>query len=104
MGVSESQLFLQSNKDILIVEGKTDEAYISQALKVLKEDIEEYKRLEFNFLWLGGTDSDTFNKIIENFKPKDNQTIIPCLTMMEGMVVLKNIKQKGLKKKILMGF
>ncbi len=76
MGVSESQLFLQSNKDILIVEGKTDEAYISQALKVLKEDIEEYKRLEFNFLWLGGTDSDTFNKIIENFKPKDNQTII----------------------------
>ncbi len=76
MGVSEQQLFLQSNKDILIVEGKTDEAYITQALKILKEDNEEYQNLDFNFLWLGGTDADTLNKIILEFKPKESQTII----------------------------
>lgn len=105
MGVSESQLFLQSNKDILIVEGKTDEAYISQALKVLKEDIEEYKRLEFNFLWLGGTDSDTFNKIIENFKPKDNQTIIALFDNDgPGYGCIKKILNIGAEKKDFNGF
>ncbi|WP_369177701.1 ATP-dependent endonuclease [Candidatus Thiodubiliella endoseptemdiera] len=76
MGVSEQQLFLQSNKDILIVEGKTDEAYISQALKILKQDNSKYESLDFNFLWLGGTDVDTLNKIISEFKPKTEQTII----------------------------
>ncbi len=76
MGVSEQQILLQSNKDILIVEGKTDEAYISAALSALKEDNEEYKDLDFNFLWLGGTDKDNLNKIIETFPPKENQTII----------------------------
>ncbi|MBA5248653.1 MAG: DUF2813 domain-containing protein [Gammaproteobacteria bacterium] len=76
MGISEQQLLLQSNKDILIVEGKTDEAYISQALKILKEDNLKYKDLEFNFLWLGGSDADTLNKIISGFTPKEGQTII----------------------------
>lgn len=76
MGVSEQQIFLQSNKDILIVEGKTDEMYIFAALKVLKEGDTKYKDLDFNFLWLGGTDADTLNKIIKSFTPKENQTII----------------------------
>ena len=76
MGVSEQQILLQSDKDILIVEGKTDEDYISQALKVLGKDNSEYKDLDFNFLWLGGSDADNLNKIIKEFKPKENQTII----------------------------
>lgn len=79
MGVSEQQIFLQSNKDILIVEGKTDEAYIAQALKILKKDNKEYKKLDFNFLWLGGTDADTLKKVITEFNPKQGQTIIAFL-------------------------
>ncbi len=75
MGVSEQQIFLQSKKDILIVEGKTDEMYIFAALKVLKE-YEKYKDLDFNFLRLGGSDADDLNKIIKSFTPKENQTII----------------------------
>lgn len=49
MGISEQQIFLQSNKDILIVEGKTDEIYISTALNILKKDNPEYQDLDFNF-------------------------------------------------------
>jgi 5S rRNA maturation endonuclease (ribonuclease M5) len=76
MGIAEQMLFLQSNKDILIVEGKTDEMYIAQALKILKQDNKKYQNLDFNFLWLNGSDSDTLSKIINEFKIKDNQTII----------------------------
>lgn len=76
MGISEQQILLQSNKDILIVEGKTDEIYISTALNILKKDNPEYKDLDFNFLWLGGTDADNLNKIITEFTPKESQTII----------------------------
>ena len=98
MGISEQQLFLQSNKDILIVEGKTDEAYISQALKILKEDNLKYKDLEFNFLWLGGSDADTLNKIISGFTPKKGQTIIAFLDRDDAG---KKCVKKALGKKTL---
>ena len=118
MGVSEQQMLLQSNKDILIVEGKTDEAYISAALKALKTDDEKYKDLDisaalkalktgdekykdldFNFLWLGGTDVDALNKVIKGFTPKENQTIIAFFDSDDNgfKCIQKALEYKGLK-------
>ncbi|OIR25530.1 ATP-dependent nuclease [Bathymodiolus thermophilus thioautotrophic gill symbiont] len=76
MSVSEQQILLQSHKDILIVEGKTDEVYISKALEALKESEEKYKDLDFDFLLLGGSDKDNVNKLIDLFPPKEKQTIV----------------------------
>jgi ABC-type cobalamin/Fe3+-siderophores transport system ATPase subunit len=98
MGVSETQILLQSNKDILIVEGKTDEGYISQALEILKQNNDEYKDLDFNFLWLGGSDSDNFNKIIDNLTPKENQTIIAFFDRdSSGKECIKKILNKDIQ-------
>ncbi len=76
MSFSEQQIVLNSNLDILIVEGKTDEKYIKVALDKLKTIYPEFEELEFNFLYMGGSDSENLKKLINNFRPKENQTII----------------------------
>ncbi len=100
MGVSEQMMFLQSKKDILVVEGKTDETYISTALKVLKKSNPKYKDLDFNFLWLGGTDTDTFKKVTEELTPKKGQTIIAFFDSDDtGYGCIKNVLDIDTKKK-----
>jgi len=76
MSDAQRVILLNSNTDILIVEGKTDETYIRTALNKLKPTNPEYAELDFNFLYMGGTDPDNLNKLIEKFPPKEGQTII----------------------------
>ncbi|MFA6143370.1 MAG: AAA family ATPase [Sulfurimonas sp.] len=76
MSDAQRQILLNSNTDILIVEGKTDEKYITTALEKLKTIEDRYNNLDFNFLYMGGSDSENLKKLIEQFPPKGNQTII----------------------------
>ncbi|MDN5046636.1 AAA family ATPase [Aliarcobacter butzleri] len=76
MSDAQRQILLNANTDILIVEGKTDEKYISTALEKLKQDNSQYEDLEFNYLYMGGSDPENLKKLVEQFPPKDNQTII----------------------------
>jgi energy-coupling factor transporter ATP-binding protein EcfA2 len=76
MSYTQRQILLNSNTDILIVEGKTDEKYISTALEKLKQENTKYRNLEFNYLYMGGSDSENLKKLVEQFPPKNNQTII----------------------------
>lgn len=76
MSVTEQQIILNSNSDILIVEGKTDEKYITVALEKLKISYSKYQELNFNFLYMGGSDPDNLKKLVNQFTPKENQTII----------------------------
>lgn len=76
MSLAEQQIVLNSTNDILIVEGKTDEKYIATALEKLKTINPEYEDLEFNFLYMGGSDPENLEKLINEFPPEDNQTII----------------------------
>jgi predicted ATPase len=76
MSDAQRQILLNANTDILIVEGKTDEKYISTALEKLKQDNSQYQDLEFNYLYMGGSDPENLKKLVEQFPPKENQTII----------------------------
>jgi len=76
MSFAQQQILLYSSEDILIVEGKTDEKYITTALEKLSENNDNYKDLKFNFLILGGSDPEILNGLISKFQPKDGQTII----------------------------
>ncbi|MGJ0328811.1 AAA family ATPase [Aliarcobacter cryaerophilus] len=76
MSDAQRQILLNANTDILIVEGKTDEKYISTALEKLKQANSQYEDLEFNYLYMGGSDPENLKKLVEQFSPKDNQTII----------------------------
>ena len=76
MSDAQRQILLNSNTDILIVEGKTDEKYITTALEKLKTRYEEFSELNFNFLYMGGSDPENLRKITDTFAPKVNQTII----------------------------
>lgn len=76
MSDAQRQILLNANTDILIVEGKTDEKYISTALEKLKQENTQYQDLEFNYLYMGGSDPENLEKLVEQFPPKENQTII----------------------------
>ncbi len=76
MSDAQRQILLNANTDILIVEGKTDEKYISTALEKLKQDNMQYQDLEFNYLYMGGSDPENLKNLVEQFPPKDNQAII----------------------------
>ncbi|MEI7511377.1 MAG: AAA family ATPase [Candidatus Peregrinibacteria bacterium] len=76
MSFTQQQILLHTHKDILLVEGKTDETYIKAALKKLKPDNPQYKDVEFEFLYMGGSDAETVKKIIKKFPPKEGQNII----------------------------
>lgn len=71
----EQNIFLNSTKDILLVEGKTDEIYLSKALQILKNsDPHKYSDLEFEYLPCGGANG--VQLLTEKFQPKADQKII----------------------------
>jgi len=70
----EQNIFLNSQKDILLVEGKTDEVFLKKALTVLKLTESRYANLEFEYLPCGG--SDGVKLLTEKFTPKEGQHII----------------------------
>lgn len=71
--IQEQNMFLNSNNDILLVEGWTDEAYISKALDVLQKQ-GRYKDLEFSYLPCNG--SSNVKMMSERFHPKTDQMMI----------------------------
>jgi predicted ATP-dependent endonuclease of OLD family len=73
----EQNIFLSSNKDIILVEGKTDIAYIQTAINKFKSDNPEYDLLDFEFLPFGGASG--LKLFIEKFTPRRNQLIIALL-------------------------
>jgi hypothetical protein len=74
MSYTEQQIILNTTKDILIVEWKTDEIYIQSALEKLKEDNPQYKDLDFEFIpaWW----ADWIQLFMNKFKPKAWQKIM----------------------------
>lgn len=70
----EQTIFLETEKDVLLVEGKTDVQYIQVALKKLKT---EYPDLSFEIFPFSG--ASNLIEIIDKFKPKNNQKIIALL-------------------------
>lgn len=70
----EQTIFLNSENDILLVEGKFDEIFLSKALNVLQKTEARFKDLKFEYLPCGGASG--VNLLIDKFKPKPNQKII----------------------------
>jgi 5S rRNA maturation endonuclease (ribonuclease M5) len=71
---------LIANKDILLVEGKTDARYIEIALSKLREykrDREKYSELDFIILSFGGASG--LKNFIDKFNTSDNQKVIALL-------------------------
>ncbi|EJF54069.1 hypothetical protein SapgrDRAFT_2403 [Saprospira grandis DSM 2844] len=62
-----------SSNDIIICEGKTDDIYISKALQHFRD---EYPTLQFDFLRVGGTDSDNIKHLLEKFRVDNDKKII----------------------------
>jgi len=73
----EQNIFLSSNNDILLVEGKDDEIYITEALKRLKPANPSYENLEFEFITMGGAAGLAL--FVDKFIPKEGQTILALL-------------------------
>lgn len=71
--IQEQNMFLNSNDDILLVEGWTDEVYISKALEVFHNQ-QEYKDLNFTYLPCNG--SSNLQMMSEKFHPRQNQMMI----------------------------
>ncbi|MBU3822528.1 AAA family ATPase [Flavobacteriaceae bacterium XHP0103] len=72
----EQNIFLNSKKDILLVEGKYDKIYITEALKRLKR-YKKYQKLDFEYLPMGGAEG--LENFIDKFTPKKGQKIIALL-------------------------
>lgn len=70
----EQNIFLNSNKDILLVEGKSDETFLKKALQVLKNYEPRYTLLDFEYLPCGGAEG--VKQMVSKFIPKYGQTII----------------------------
>lgn len=70
----EQSIFLNSNKDILLVEGKSDETFLRKALQVLKKYETRYANLDFEYLPCGGADG--VKLMVNKFRPKHGQSII----------------------------
>jgi len=70
----EQNIFLNSQNDILLVEGKTDEVFLKKALEVLKQSEPSYANLEFEYLPCGGAEG--VKLLAEKFTPKAGQHII----------------------------
>jgi len=70
----EQNIFLNSNNDILLVEGKSDETFLKKALEVLQKTEPRYANLKFEYLPCGGADG--VKLMVQKFKPKIGQHII----------------------------
>ncbi|CAA0224663.1 ATP-dependent nuclease [Tenacibaculum maritimum] len=70
----EQNIFLNSQNDILLIEGKTDETFLRKALSVLKQSTAEYSNLEFEYLPCGGADG--VKLLADKFTPRAGQNII----------------------------
>lgn len=70
----EQNIFLNSNKDILLVEGKSDETFLKKALGVLQKTEPRYENLKFEYLPCGGAEG--VKLMIKKFTPKHGQHII----------------------------
>ena len=64
---------LFSTKDIVLVEGKTDDFYISKAIEHFKTD---YPALDFDFIRLGGTDGENVISILDKISLNSLRKII----------------------------
>lgn len=71
--IQEQNIFLNSTKDILLVEGWTDEAYISKALEVFKR---QGRFLDLDFSYLPCNGSSNVKMMSEKFHPKENQMMV----------------------------
>ncbi len=69
----KQNLFLSSHDDILIVEGQTDEIFISAALKYFQTQ-GQYTDLSFEFIPCGG--ASNVKAFAQKFNPKEGQTVI----------------------------
>ena len=76
MSDAQKVILLNSNTDIIIVEGKTDETYIATALEKLEPTNPQYSDLEFNFLYMGGSDPEVLKNLADKFPAREGQTII----------------------------
>lgn len=71
----EQNIFLNSNNDILLVEGKSDETFLSKALEVLQRTQPvKYANLKFEYLPCGGAEG--VKLMTQKFTPKVGQHII----------------------------
>lgn len=70
----EQNIFLNSNNDILLVEGKSDETFLKKALEVLQKTEPRYANLQFEYLPCGGAEG--VKLMTKKFKPKLGQHII----------------------------
>lgn len=69
----KQNLFLASHDDILIIEGPTDETFISAALKSFQEQ-GRYEDLSFEYIPCGG--ASNVKAFAQKFTPKEGQTVI----------------------------
>lgn len=92
----EQNIFLSSDSDILLVEGKSDIAIIGEAIKKLDEP--NYKPLEkLEFVPTGGASAMCL--FIGKFTPKTNQKIIAILDNdMAGNDAVKELLSKAMLK------
>jgi ABC-type cobalamin/Fe3+-siderophores transport system ATPase subunit len=73
----QQNIFLASNKDLILVEGKTDIKYLNTALSKLKSVFSKYNSIEFEYLPFGGADG--LENFIDKFKPNHGQKVIAFL-------------------------
>lgn len=96
---------LFTDKHVLIVEGKTDDLYISKAIEHFAVD---YPDLNFEFLRVGGTDEENIKSLLDKIKINSNRKIIIVVDRDDaGYKVFKNLfplvppKKKFKEKKII---
>ncbi|MCK4796120.1 MAG: AAA family ATPase [Spirochaetes bacterium] len=94
----EQNIFLNSNNDILLVEGKTDETYLKKALEVLKKTEKRFANLQFEYLPCGGADG--VKLMTKKFKPKVDQHIIAFFDSDQaGWTSINKIFERGKSNK-----
>lgn len=86
----EQNIFLASNKDLILVEGITDINYIKTALSKLKTVSNKFINLDFEYLPFGGADG--LRHFIDKFTPAPNQKVIALLDRDNaGLTSLKKV-------------
>lgn len=69
----QQNIVLDSKKDLLLVEGKYDEIFISTALGKLQDKHPEYEQLSFEYVPCGGAKG--LKEMMEKFPPQEGQTL-----------------------------